>query len=197
VFISGDIGDDGMTGSGGIDTMNGGDGTDTIVAGAGADVINGDAGNDRITGGTGADNITGGTGNDVFSYAAGDSVVAANASTGFDTITDFAANTSGTTNGDRINIGAAAAFTAGVNPGTFATVGTSLSADLTAAFANTTLTAANQVGTINITGAVAWAGNYIVIGDATAGYNAADTVIKVNNLTNVTAANIANVIGNF
>ena len=56
IFISGDIGNDGITGTFGVDTINGGDGDDTIDAGSGADIIDGGAGDDDITGGAGARN---------------------------------------------------------------------------------------------------------------------------------------------
>ena len=70
-----------------------------------------------------------------------------------------------------------------------------MSADLGAA--GLVLGAANTVATVTITGAVAWAGNYIVIGDGAAGYGAGDNVIKVNSLSGITTANIGNVIGAF
>jgi Ca2+-binding RTX toxin-like protein len=189
VFLSGDLGNDNITGSTGVDTINGGDGTDTIAAGTGADTINGGAGNDAITGNAGADTITGGTGNDRFILAAltDATLTSATSNTGFDTITDFAAN-SGTTaaaiNGDRIQLGGAvgAVGAASSRAGT-----TSLAADLAAevAFAG----AVRDVDLVTITGAVAWAGNYVVVNgaaDNTFDF-AADAVIKVNTLAGIGA----------
>ncbi len=90
-----------IKGGAGADTLTGNAAIDTIVGGAGADTINGAAGNDILTGGEGADTITGGTGNDTINLtettAAADIVVMTAAATnGIDTITGFAAGSSGT-----------------------------------------------------------------------------------------------------
>jgi Ca2+-binding RTX toxin-like protein len=187
VFISGDLGDDGITGSGGVDTINGGDGTDTLAGGAGADIINGGAGNDRITGGTQGDAQAGGAGNDIFTVANGDSVVTAGApSTGFDSITDFAANTgaAGSINGDRIRFTTAAGVTAYQQNANFVSLGVSLLADLTASeVAAVGFVGADDVFGVTITGAVAWAGNYICFDqDGDGVVTAADEIIKLNTL---------------
>jgi hypothetical protein len=65
------------------DSITGSNGGDTITGGAGNDTISGGAGADTITGGTGADTITGGGGVDIFTFAT---------DSGTDTITDFTAN---------------------------------------------------------------------------------------------------------
>ena len=167
--ISGDIGNDNLTGTNGIDTISGGDG------------------NDAIDGNTGADVITGGAGADTLTLAAGDSVVAAASSTGFKTFSDFAATTQAATS-DVLNVGADTVTA--VVAVTFANAGaTTLAADLAAA--GLTLAGAGDVEVLTITGAVAWAGNYVVVGDATGGYNAADTVIQVGSTANMTEANFA------
>ena len=67
LFISGDLGNDGVTTAGGADTVLGGAGNDTITVGAG---------NDSIVGGAGADNITMGTGTDRLVFGSDDGVVA-------------------------------------------------------------------------------------------------------------------------
>lgn len=203
VLLSGDLGDDNITGTNGIDTINGGDGVDAIVAGTGADLIDGGAGNDAITGGAGGDAITGGAGNDVFTVANGDSqVTAGSPSTGFDTITDFVANTNSVAagvNGDRINFATATgAYTAGAAP--MVTGGVSLLADLTTA-ENAGGVAAGAFGGVNfdymgvtITGAVAWAGNYLVYDANNDGaVTAADQIIKLNTLAGITAATTLNI----
>jgi len=198
ILVSGDKGVDNITTAGGDDTINGGDNNDTIIAAAGVDTIDGGAGNDAITGGTGADVIAGGAGNDVFTIGAGDAALSATApSSGFDTISDFVANTqtvaAGLT-GDRINFATATgAYTAvaGAVSG-----GVSLTADLAAQeVAGTAFGGANNdyMGT-TITGAVAWAGNYIVYDTDNNGVvNAGDDVVKVNTLTGITAATTLNI----
>jgi len=67
LFISGDLGNDGLTSGAGADTVLGGAGVDTIVVGAG---------NDSVAGGTGADNITLAGGTNRVNFASGDGVVA-------------------------------------------------------------------------------------------------------------------------
>ena len=195
VYISGDLGVDNITGSGGVDTINGGEGVDTIAAGAGADIIDGGAGNDDITGGAGADTLTGGAGNDEFNIANADSrLTATSLSSGFDTITDFAANTAAiagavVANGDTldlVNFGAGAAFgLAGAS--TQASGGVSLNADLLAAEAagQLDIAVATDASAVTITGAVAWAGDYIIQA-AGVNYVLGDTVIKVNTFTGTT-----------
>ena len=195
VFFSGDLGDDNITGTGGVDTINGGDGADILGGGAGADTISGGAGDDTITAGAGADTVSGGAGNDVFAIGATDSILAANASTGFDEITDFSANTAAAgaaVNGDTLDLaalGGGGYALGGANGSIYTSTAANLDADLTAAEAAGFLGALANAGDISavIIRGSAWAGNYIVQGDATAGYDAGDTVIKVSSLNGVQA----------
>ena len=189
ILVSGDLGVDTITTAAGADIVNGGDGGDTITTAAGADTIDGGAGDDAITGGAGADNITGGTGNDSFILAAltDATLTSATSNTGFDTITDFTANSgaaASSINGDRIQLGGALAT---LGAASSVVGGTSLAADLTAevAFAG----AVRDVDLVTITGAVAWAGNYLVVnGAADTTFNfAADSVIKLNTLSGIGA----------
>ena len=53
--ISGDVGDDNITGSDANDVINGGDGNDTLTGGPGSDRMDGAAGNDTLSGGSGID----------------------------------------------------------------------------------------------------------------------------------------------
>ena len=197
VLVSGDLGNDNIATAGGADTINGGDGIDTIGAGAGADTISGGAGDDAITGGTGADTITMGAGNDQVLLADGDAVLTAGApNVGFDTLTDFAANTgaAGSFNGDRISFGGGVTETF---LGTQAQAGaTDLLTTLTAAEAAATLAGigftngvgAEEVLGVTVTGAVAYAGNYLIYDANNDGaFSVADDVIKVNTLAGIVA----------
>ncbi|MDH6264735.1 serralysin [Rhizobium sp. SG_E_25_P2] len=84
--INGGYGADKINGGAGNDALTGGYGNDTIKGDAGADTLTGNAGNDRLVGGAGKDALTGGAGADTFVFAK---------SGGADTITDFAAGSSG------------------------------------------------------------------------------------------------------
>lgn len=57
-------GSDQVYGDAGNDQANGGDGNDWVDGGDGTDVVNGDAGNDNVAGGTGSDAVNGGDGDD-------------------------------------------------------------------------------------------------------------------------------------
>lgn len=208
VLVSGDKGIDSIITAAGDDTVNGGDDVDTIVTAAGVDTINGGAGNDSINAGTGADVVDVTDGNDTIAIAGGDSVLTgATTSTGFDTITGFAANTAAagaTLTGDAFDVTAAqvtaiASGTAGAADsglkalGNVASSATSLGGDLAAA----TTAAASQLiqngaATVTITGSVAWAGNYVLIDDGAAAANAAwnvgDAVIQTNTLVGIGAS---------
>ncbi|WP_081423666.1 tandem-95 repeat protein [Pelodictyon luteolum] len=79
VSITGNDGDNTLTGTSLNDTLSGGDGDDSLVAGSGNDTLSGGAGadtldaglgNDVLAGGTGADSLLGGDGDDVFAYSA-------------------------------------------------------------------------------------------------------------------------------
>lgn len=84
-------GNDTVTGNAANNNISGGGGNDTLRGGNGNDTLNGGAGNDRLIGGGGADTLTseGRTfpGQNVFVY---ENVTDSQASTGIDTITDFA-----------------------------------------------------------------------------------------------------------
>lgn len=186
VLVSGDLGIDNITTSTGDDTVNGGDGNDTIATVAGTDTIDAGAGNDTITGGADADTIAGGTGNDTFVIGTTDSLItAATPSAGFDTISDFVANTgndAANVNGDIITFGTVTTVIAD----TFATGGVSLLADLAA---NVIWAAADEVSTVTITGSSAWAGLYLAYNNGTGGggevFAVDDTLVKVNTITGV------------
>jgi len=115
------------TGSSLAQTITTGDGDDTIYGGGGADTINAGAGGDSIVGGTGVDVITAGLGADVVNGGAGNDSInltegAASTDTvevdysgvrtEVDTITGF---TTGSTNGDQIDLDLSALETAGTS----------------------------------------------------------------------------------
>lgn len=192
VLLFGDLGDDTITGSNGIDTINGGDASDVIDGGTGADIIDGGLGDDNITGGAGADVIAA-VGNDVLVYTTktDSALTSATSNTGFDTITDFGANSAvaPAVNGDRfdviaLQVTAAAALGGIFNAGTIAG-GANLAATLDTAFDGNLI--ANGVGIVTInTGS--FAGNYVVLNDADTNYTfATDAVIKVNSTANIVA----------
>ena len=173
VFMSGDIGNDIVIGSDGEDTINGGAGDDHLDAGTGADTIDGGAGDDTIDGGTGGDVITTGAGNDVVLLTLGDSVLDAD-DEGFDTITDFSANTAvgaEDINGDIIDL-TTTAFAGYTFEGIFDASGDGLGVDL-AAIVGVLGEGAVEGVTLR---AGAYAGNYLVIG----GGLADDNVIKMD-----------------
>lgn len=171
--LSGDFGDDSVYGTNGIDTVSGGDGDDTIRGSFGGDII------------------TGGTGSDLFNYI--NTVEATvNGSIGFDTITDFVANTSAGSpfNGDRFDI-----FNPAAGIQAFGNIGTNFGGATTLAAALTNLMgglAANRVGLVTLTAdaiGASYAGNYLVVNDGTNGYlNTTDAVVKLNTLAGITAA---------
>lgn len=189
--LFGDFGNDSLTGSTGIDTIDGGEGGDTVVAGTGADIIAGGAGDDSIIGNAGADVITGGAGSDIFNYAVGTDA-SVNGNTGFDTISDFAANTSttATPNGDIFNIGGIWTGAVDVAAATTSADAATLAAILALRFAGAGF-AVGDVGVITISAGATnagIAGNYLVVNNAGAGYQAdTDAVIKLNTLDGITA----------
>jgi Ca2+-binding RTX toxin-like protein len=184
-FISGDLGDDTAIGTNGLDTILGGDGSDRLFGLLGIDGINGGAGSDSITGGLEGDTLTGGGGQNIFNYlGAGNTDSTVSGNTGFDTITDFVANTSvGTPNGDRLDLGFAVS---GIVTQTLAG-GATLESTLLAGVA---YSGNRGVSLVTITGAVSFAGNYIVMDTSEGGAYTpgSDNVIKVNNLANIGVA---------
>ncbi|MDB5455542.1 MAG: hypothetical protein JWP92_1127 [Caulobacter sp.] len=183
-----------LTGSAQADKITGGAGADVLVGGGGADVINAGAGNDSITGGLGADVMSGGAGTNTFVFtAAGADFTAATAAaliTAADTITDWSAGTTNkidfgaTTLSSSIHAAAAISGTANVTATGLATFNT---ADNTLALKLAAVVAA--VGTDAIGTSVIFADgadSYLfVVGDATAGVQAGDALIK---LTGVAAS---------
>ncbi|HEX9093746.1 MAG TPA: calcium-binding protein [Coriobacteriia bacterium] len=72
-LVSGNLGNDTLTGSPNADVISGGEGNDTILGLAGVDVLDGGAGDDTITGGPGNEpNQNGGDGDDTFIWNPGD-----------------------------------------------------------------------------------------------------------------------------
>lgn len=182
LFISGDIGDDTATGTNGVDAIFGGDGADLLSGLDGVDAINGGAGNDIIIGGLLGDTLTGGGGQNIFRIGAFDSTVSGN--TGFDTITDFTANTNAATpNGDRLDLNFAVTS---IVTQTFSG-GVDLESTLVA---NVVYGGAGGVSLVTITGPVSFAGNYIVQDTSVGGAytSGSDNVTKVNTLANIGAA---------
>ncbi|MDC0315968.1 calcium-binding protein [Synechococcus sp. AH-551-G15] len=177
VTLSGDIGADAITGSRGVDTIFGGDG---------ADSINGTLGADLITMGTGRDVLTTVQG----AVGAGIGQMVAGTNVGFVTLNDFNASTSATAaNGDTI-ITSTATTTVTTNAAA-ASAGVSLQADLVANAGG--MAAAGDIDTVTITGAVAWAGTYILVEQAgDNAFGATDSAFKSSSIANVTQANLAN-----
>jgi Ca2+-binding RTX toxin-like protein len=187
--IVGTLNSDQVTGGAGIDTINGGAGSDFITAGDGADVI---------TGGAGADTLTGGGGADVFRFETVATITGA-AGINVDTITDF------TTTSDKINFGTAgsgagatipgltlvpgqttaAAFAAGVADATpvatvadvYTAIGNNAAFSQNANFAGSAATASGIVAkTITFANGAA-AGQYLVVNDSTAAFQAANDIV--------------------
>ena len=91
--IKGGAGNDTLDATGAIAgvTLSGNDGNDVLTGSAAIDFINGGNGDDVLTGGAKADNLTGGAGSDVFYVASGSATDSNGANT--DTITDFTSGT--------------------------------------------------------------------------------------------------------
>jgi Ca2+-binding RTX toxin-like protein len=102
-MVSGEAGNDLLTGGRFIDRMNGGSENDRLSGLAGKDELDGGAGNDRLTGGIGADKLTGGLNADRFEFLA---VADSRTAGGRDTIVDFSRS-----QGDRIVLSAIDAST--------------------------------------------------------------------------------------
>lgn len=73
--LTGNIGKDTLHGLAGDDTLEGGDNNDLIYGGAGADLVRGGEGGDTIYGGDGVDDVDGGTGADKLYGDGGDDVI--------------------------------------------------------------------------------------------------------------------------
>jgi Ca2+-binding RTX toxin-like protein len=170
--LSGDFGDDTVYGTNGIDTISGGDGEDSIRGSNGGDVI------------------TGGMGSDVFDYFF-TTEATVNGNTGFDTITDFVANTSVAApfNGDRFRTNSVIGATNFQPLSGLTSAGTDLQSALASVASGL---GANSIGLVSLaagTSGASYAGNYMIIGNAVAGYqNNLDGVVKLNTLAGITAA---------
>jgi Ca2+-binding RTX toxin-like protein len=68
-ILNGGKGNDTLTGGLGDDTLNGNDGDDTLIGGADNDILNGNDGDDVLQGGTGNDTLNGGKGSDTADYS--------------------------------------------------------------------------------------------------------------------------------
>ncbi|WP_122209047.1 calcium-binding protein, partial [Pseudomonas viridiflava] len=79
--LSGRAGDDVLDGGDGRDTLNGEDGNDTLLGGAGNDMLSGGNGDDVMDGGSGNDTLSGGGGSDTYIFRKG---------SGQDTILNYA-----------------------------------------------------------------------------------------------------------
>jgi Ca2+-binding RTX toxin-like protein len=69
--LTGDAGNDTLSGGSGNDTLSGGDGDDSLLGNGGNDALNGGGGKDTLRGGDGNDSLDGGDGND-FLYGEAD-----------------------------------------------------------------------------------------------------------------------------
>lgn len=187
-----------VTGSAGADTITGSNLKDVIDAGAGVDNVNASGGQDVITLGAGADNFNIGT---PAAVAAAGTVIGANG-VNMVSLTDFVAGT------DKINLqyaaltgvtfdgvgdafaGMADVLTSSTAVNSLTDVWTQLGASLTAG----NFAASAAAGTATVARVVEFtqgdsAGKYLVINDATAGFNAAtDIVIDVTGVTGTISA---------
>lgn len=103
----GDAGNDSIDGADGNDVIFAWEGNDTLIGGAGNDFFSGEGGNDSLVGGAGNDELYGGAGADRFVYAA---------TSGIDTIRDFA---QGTDVVELRGFGAGASFATVIAPNVF------------------------------------------------------------------------------
>ena len=175
------ITDNDRNGTAAIDTLTGDGGRNSLNGLAGNDVLSGAAGSDQLNGGLGADVLTGGADADIFIVQHGQSL-----STAPDRLTDF------TLGSDRIDLlsatGAAlptpAIFSRSANSAatTIAALITSVFTDANGALARNQALAANGAALVVAT-APAIAGTYLVINDATLGFQSGSDL-----LLNVTGA---------
>ena len=185
VSIYGGQGDDTITSNGNADStgtlLSGDKGNDTITDGEADSTLNGGSGDDVLTAGEGADTLTGGSGADTFNFGNGDSVISdADTNSGFSTITDLSTEDiiafQGFNTGDTIS---------NVNYGT-GDAGDTLFATLNDVFAGGV-----DVALVTIDDDTDFDGSYIAFNTSRFGndYTAADTVIEVNSIVGLTAAN--------
>ncbi|MBI1202494.1 MAG: hypothetical protein GC182_08280, partial [Rhodopseudomonas sp.] len=145
----------------------------TVTASAGGSTITTGSGADYITGGNGNDILTGGAGHDTFDFSTLTNSLASH----FDTISDFVSGT------DQIHLDHAVALASpatDIEQFSVATGSGDLAADIALVLDSAHLVA-NGVAQVTITTG-SDAGTYAVIGDAVAGYDAAnDGVVKLAN----------------
>jgi len=202
VTMTATAGSNALTGAATVaSTITGGTGADTIIGGSAVDTINGGAGNDIITGAAGADNITLGAGNDIIRYGASSTSTSATGAN-VDNIRDFntandrinltgAASPGLTTtlNGVTIDTADAATATMGAvivsatNVDTIAQVYTALGTSLAAMAGSAADGTATVAQVVTFTAGTS-AGTYLVINDATTGFNGANDIVV--NLTGMT-----------
>ena len=165
--VIGGAGNDAFTGGAGADTLTGGAGNDVLTGGAGNDVLSGGDGADRLTGGTGRDALTGGAGADTFVFSANAADALVSSSTTIDNITDF---TSGT---DKLDVGASSFL------GVFSTVQQALAANAVAGTPDRSAAFVSGENTL-----------YVFTTGGVNALNVLDTVIKLDNVTTITAADL-------
>jgi serralysin len=165
----------------------GGDGRSLIenaIGGTGNDVLIGNSANNTLNGGAGADSLTGLGGADIFVFQFGQSI-----STAFDRITDFTINT------DKIDLLTSGGL-AMAAPGAFSRAANNISTSLATLISNVFsdangALAGNQILGMNsaalvVATASAIAGTYLIINDATIGYQS--TTDHLINLTGYTGS---------
>lgn len=144
----------------------GGAGNDALTGGSGNDTLTGGAGNDVLTGGIGVDALTGGAGADTFKFSPNTNVETYSAGNATDVVKDF---TSGT---DKLDVGAVAFL------GNFTNIQQALAANGVAG------TAANSAAFI--TGE----NTLYVFGASRSTLATTDLVVKLENVTSLTAADL-------
>ena len=160
--------------------ISGNDSNNLLSGGTGNDSLDGGTGNDTLIGGAGTDNLTGGAGIDRFHFVLAESRLTASNSTTFsgDTITDYAFGTDvvdGPTAVTAANM--ASRSLSALASYTDSSISSALTANLTAS--GTTAWAANRSALVSF-GAGDTAQTFLVLGDATAGYQAAtDAVFRL------------------
>lgn len=171
--IFGNQGDDALFGGAGNDNLAGGQGSDVLFGDDGDDTLAGGLGDDTLTGGPGADTLIGGPGSDVFVLTnLNDSLVTDPNTITFDMINDFVPGT------DKLAIGHPIAPGSFINTVPFPVGSADLAADLTTILPASNLPA-NGAAQVTIASGPDM-GNYVVINDATAGYDpTSDAVVRL------------------
>lgn len=136
-LLEGGTGTDSLVGNAGNDTMDGGADADMLFGGTGNDVLLGGAGADLIDGGTGNDTFRGGSGNDSLLGQAGDDTFLIDVNDGADTIL---AGTTTQTSGDVID-------TSLITSGVTVTLSGTGSGSIVASGTNVTFSAIERVQT--------------------------------------------------